>query len=597
MNRLFMLALLLVGAAGLGSAAGQDKSAKAAGGKTAAKVKAEQVPGYKIHVIEGFTVLLGEETVKHLDDAAYKRKPLEVIELELKTLVSLFPARAINVLRNALIFVEWDEKQTTANGRPGRAVAVYYGGHQLQMLAQGKTPLKAKNVTILSMKALTEEHQPERDQGRCVLLHEIAHAVHDQLIGFQSPAIKSAYKQAMERKLYDPKMYASTNEAEFFAELTCSYFDQLAYYPKKRDDLKKHDPATYKLMESVWGKSKTAATAKTPATTDLPDLELSAVDLGKPVLGPKLALPDLEGKPVLVIFWNAVSTSSLACFSKVAAWDAELRPFGLVTIAVHLTGQQKVNVEETARARDLLFAVTEGRWTDKSPVKESKDFPLAYLFDHEGKLIFRGSPFDADKPARSAVGQALVSRAGVEEFPKALAPLVDSLEKGQAPASLVGRVSFLAQARDTEIADAAKSLLKPMLEKGRQTLTEAEGLAESNPLEAFLLLERLPSIFKDTDVAAKANEMLGRVKAHKTVVAEQRARTALTAIKKIDTELSGQPGSFDPRSPEFRTRNRARLSQLQDAIQKMAAAHAGARATEQALRIGDKYGVATSAKP
>jgi hypothetical protein len=597
MNRLLMFGMLLLASSVLESAAAQDKGAKSPGGKAAARVKAEQAPGYKILVIEGFTVLLGEETVKHLDDAEYKRKPLEVVELELKTLVSLFPAKAINVLRNVLIWVEWDEKQPTANGRPGRAVAVYYGGHQAQMLAKGKNPLKARNVTVLSMKALTEEHQPGRDQGRCVLLHEIAHAVHDQLVGFDNPAIKAAYKQALERKLYDANMYASTNEAEFFAELTCSYFDQLAYYPKKRDDLKKHDPATYKVMESVWGKSKTTTATKTQSATDLPDVELAAIDLGKHVLGPKFALPDLEGKPVLVIFWNVVSPSSLSCFSKVAAWDAELRPFGLTTIAVHLTGQQKVNVEETARGRDLPFAVTEGRWTDKSPIKASKDFPLAYLFDHEGKLIFQGSPFDAVKPARSAVGQALVSRSGVEDFPKALAPLVDGLRKGQAPASIVGRVSFMAQSRDTETADAAKLLLKPMLETGRQTLSLAESLVESNPLEAFLLLERLPTIYKDTEVATRANEVLNRVKMNKSVVAEQRARTVLAAVKKLDTELNSQPGSFDPKSPEFRARNRARLGQLQDVIQKMTAAHAGAKATEQAIRIGDKYGVSASAKP
>ena len=31
------------------------------------------------------------------------------------------------------------------------------------MLARGMHPLKARNVTILRMKALTEEHQPKRD--------------------------------------------------------------------------------------------------------------------------------------------------------------------------------------------------------------------------------------------------------------------------------------------------------------------------------------------------------------------------------------------------------------------------------------------------
>jgi hypothetical protein len=34
----------------------------------------------------------------------------------------------------------------------------------------------------------------------------------------------------MERKLLDERSYAATNELEFFAEMTCAYYDQLDYY-------------------------------------------------------------------------------------------------------------------------------------------------------------------------------------------------------------------------------------------------------------------------------------------------------------------------------------------------------------------------------
>lgn len=63
----------------------------------------------------------------------------------------------------------------------------------MQLLQEDRHPLKAKNVTILTMKSLTEEHQPKRQSGRCVIRHEIAHAVHDQLIGFNNADIKAAY--------------------------------------------------------------------------------------------------------------------------------------------------------------------------------------------------------------------------------------------------------------------------------------------------------------------------------------------------------------------------------------------------------------------
>ena len=121
-----------------------------------------------------------------------------------------------------LIWVEWDERQALPNGRQGDAAAMYYGGHQSQMLSKGLHPLKSKNITILHMKSLTREHQPKNDSGRCLILHEMKHAVHDQFLGNDNPLVNAAYKQAMERKLFDPSMYASTNEHEFFAEMTCA---------------------------------------------------------------------------------------------------------------------------------------------------------------------------------------------------------------------------------------------------------------------------------------------------------------------------------------------------------------------------------------
>ncbi|MCU0704781.1 MAG: hypothetical protein MUF18_12455 [Fimbriiglobus sp.] len=215
----------------------------------------DKIEGYKRHTVEGFTLLVSDD-VAQADVSRFERKPMEVLELELKLIAKIMTAKQADALRKLPVWVEWDEKTEMSNGRGGNALAVYYGGHQANMLQKGMHPLKAKTVTVLSMRSLTAEHQPKTDSGRCVLLHEFAHAVHDQLLGFDNPDVKAAFAQAMQRKLYDKGQYISTNEAEFFAESTCAFFDQLHHFPKTRDDLKKHDPATFKLMEAVWGKEK-----------------------------------------------------------------------------------------------------------------------------------------------------------------------------------------------------------------------------------------------------------------------------------------------------------------------------------------------------
>jgi hypothetical protein len=89
----------------------------------------EAIPGYTIHKIQGFNVIINNDVLSQ-DVSQFRRKPLEVLDLELSTIVTLLPADAVQVLRRLLIWVEWDEKVVMSNGRAGTAEAIYYVGHQ-----------------------------------------------------------------------------------------------------------------------------------------------------------------------------------------------------------------------------------------------------------------------------------------------------------------------------------------------------------------------------------------------------------------------------------------------------------------------------------
>ena len=56
---------------------------------------------------------------------------------------------------------------------------------------------------------------PGHDQ--IVLLHELSHAVHGHLIGHDNPAVLAAYKQAMDRGLYDKVKHESGGVAKAYA--------------------------------------------------------------------------------------------------------------------------------------------------------------------------------------------------------------------------------------------------------------------------------------------------------------------------------------------------------------------------------------------
>jgi hypothetical protein len=105
----------------------------------------------------------------------------------------------------------------------------------------------------------------QRNRQPWVILHELAHAYHDRVLGFDHEEIRQAYDRAVENKLYDTVLlidgrdtrhYALTNHKEFFAELTESFFGTNDFYPFVRAELKEHDPRTYALLEKIWGKTK-----------------------------------------------------------------------------------------------------------------------------------------------------------------------------------------------------------------------------------------------------------------------------------------------------------------------------------------------------
>jgi hypothetical protein len=144
---------------------------------------------------------------------------------------------------------------------------------------------------------------------------------------------------------------------------------------------------------------------------------------------------------------------------------------------------------------------------------------------------------------------------------------------------------------DADTAEAAKLLVGEMTEAGQAALREAEPLAKKDPVAAFILIERLPTVFKNTAVATGANKLLDELKKNKAVANELRARKDLAAVKKIDTELNGRPGSFDPKLEQFRRENALLLAQLQQKVQQMKKAYPMAKATEQAVRISDRYGL------
>ncbi len=98
-------------------------------------------------------------------------------------------------------------------------------------------------------------------QPWCVL-HELAHAYHDQVLGFDEARVRKAYAAYKKSGHGDAVLlvsgghvrhYALTDHKEFFAEMTESYFGTNDFFPFNRGELMEAEPAIYNLLQTIWG--------------------------------------------------------------------------------------------------------------------------------------------------------------------------------------------------------------------------------------------------------------------------------------------------------------------------------------------------------
>jgi hypothetical protein len=96
-----------------------------------------------------------------------------------------------------------------------------------------------------------------------VVLHELSHAYHDQVLGFDEARIFKAFKNAEANKSYERVLahtgnhvrhYALSNHKEYFAEGTEAYLYRNDFYPFVRAELEQHDPQLHALLTEIWGR-------------------------------------------------------------------------------------------------------------------------------------------------------------------------------------------------------------------------------------------------------------------------------------------------------------------------------------------------------
>jgi len=224
----------------------------AAGTKPDAKRQPSEKPRFDpaVKTIEGWTVYVDPQMLEgeHAEEGG---RALAMLANHLQRIAILMPEDRLEKMQKLEIWIEHHHPELGA---------MQYHPDVGWLTERGYDARLAKKVHITRAAALLSRHQMIKHPA--VILHELAHAYHDQVLGFDEPQIKAAYENAMKAGIYDEVLlytgrkvghYAATDHKEYFAEGTEAYFYRNDFYPFVRAELKEHDPALHGLLEEIWG--------------------------------------------------------------------------------------------------------------------------------------------------------------------------------------------------------------------------------------------------------------------------------------------------------------------------------------------------------
>ena len=200
--------------------------------------------------IEGWRVSVDPEILS-AENAEIGQEALKALANHLQRVRYIVPAERVRQLQKLPIWIDWNHKLGNMQYHPSRG----------WLEENGHDPRLVKHVHVPRAKQLLSPSQWAKHPY--VILHELAHAYHDQVMGFDQPEVITAFEAAKSAGLYEDvllftgrrvKHYALTNHKEYFAESTEAYFGVNDFFPFVRAELKEYDPRTYQLMQDVWGK-------------------------------------------------------------------------------------------------------------------------------------------------------------------------------------------------------------------------------------------------------------------------------------------------------------------------------------------------------
>lgn len=235
----------------------RDRPGSPVSGETPAAVRfdpvVQDIEGWKVHVDPA--LLDGE----HREEGT---QALAMLANHLQRIRILVPEGPLERMRRLEIWIE--------HSHPTLKSKQYHPSRDW-LVEHGHDPRLEKKVHIPRARDLLSREQMLKHPA--VILHELAHAYHDQVLGFEHPGIAAAFAKAQIAGHYQSVLahtgrkvrhYALSNPKEYFAEGTEAFFYRNDFYPFVRAELKEHDAFLHDLLQEIWETGEGTSKPKNP---------------------------------------------------------------------------------------------------------------------------------------------------------------------------------------------------------------------------------------------------------------------------------------------------------------------------------------------
>lgn len=213
-----------------------------------------------VREIEGWTVRVDDRLLGDATDAELGTRALRFLEAKLVEITAVVPAERLKDLQSVTIVLDLN---------CGNLGAMQYHPDAGWLKAHGFPTDLAKCVHL--PRAADVATRRNINEQPWVILHELAHAFHDQKLSFDEPRIKAAHEKFKASGhgdaalLYNGKRvkhYGLTNHKEFFAEMTESFFGVNDFFPFNRAELQEAEPELFQLLTEIWTSPEKRAPAE-----------------------------------------------------------------------------------------------------------------------------------------------------------------------------------------------------------------------------------------------------------------------------------------------------------------------------------------------